>query len=73
LSGSVAIIRLTSRWMRNWLELRGQMVLANYLNGITNRPNRGGTDVELEFECLKCLKVSLSNKVWSRLLYLPAY
>jgi hypothetical protein len=51
------------RWMRNWLDLRGQMVLSIYLNGITNRPNRSGADVELEFECLKCLKASLSNKV----------
>jgi hypothetical protein len=49
--------------MRNWLDHQGQEVLAKYLNNITSRPNRGGADVELEFECLKCMKVSLSNKV----------
>lgn len=39
------------------------MALVNYLNSVTNRQTRSGADVEMEFECLKCLKASLSTQV----------
>jgi cytokinesis protein len=42
---------------------QGQVVLANYLNGLNHRRGRGGVDVEVELELLRCLKRSLGNKV----------
>lgn len=38
-------------------------MLANYLNGLNHRRGRGGVDVEVELELLRCLKRSLGNKV----------
>lgn len=50
-------------WIRDFMDLKGQVVLANYLNTLTHRRSKGGIDVDMEFELLKCLKRSLSNKV----------
>ena len=49
--------------MREFMACQGQIVLANYLNGLNVRKGRNGIDVEMEIELLKCLKRSLSNRV----------
>lgn len=54
--------------MRNIMACQGQVVLTNYLNNLNNRKGRGGVDVEMELELLKCMKKSLSNRVSRALL-----
>ncbi len=54
--------------MRNFMACQGQVVLTNYLNNLNNRKGRGGVDVEMELELLKCMKKSLSNRVSRALL-----
>jgi cytokinesis protein len=49
--------------MREFMACQGQIVLANYLNGVVNRKPRGPIDLDLELELLKCLKRSISAKV----------
>jgi hypothetical protein len=60
--GSPVLI-IASSWIREFMDLKGQIVLANYLNTLTHRRSKGGIDVDMELELLKCLKRSLSNKV----------
>lgn len=45
------------------MDLKGQIVLANYLNTLTHRRSKSGIDVDMELELLKCLRRSLNNKV----------
>lgn len=45
---------------------KGQVVLANYLSGLSAKKGRTGYDVEIELELLKCLKKSLGNMVSCR-------
>lgn len=56
-------LRLTGHsWLREFMECQGQVVLANYLNNITQK--RGAAyDTEMELELLKCLKKAIGNKV----------
>ncbi|WVQ98293.1 hypothetical protein IAU59_005416 [Kwoniella sp. CBS 9459] len=49
-------------WMENFMAHQGQVVLANYLNGVTHRKGQGPVDANMELELLRCLKRSLGNK-----------
>jgi cytokinesis protein len=54
---------ITPSWITEFMDLKGQIVLANYLNTLAHRRSKGGVDVEMELQLLKCLRRSLNNKV----------
>jgi cytokinesis protein len=53
------------RWIREFIELQGQSVLANYLANLNRhgRVLKSETEVQLEYEILKCLRSLLNTKV----------
>lgn len=50
-------------WMKEFMDLKGLVVMSNYLNTLTHRRSKSGADVEMELELLKCLRTSMSTKV----------
>jgi hypothetical protein len=47
------------------MDLKGLVVMSNYLNTLTHRRSKAGPDVEMELELLKCLRTAMNNKVGS--------
>lgn len=45
------------------MDIKGLVVMSNYLNGLTHRRSKSGPDVDMELELLKCLRTAMNNKV----------
>jgi hypothetical protein len=54
---------LTRRWVREFMNFPGQVMVANYLANMCRKGIKGSIETELEMELLKFFKKSLSNKV----------
>lgn len=52
-----------TRWVRDFMDCQGQVVVANYLANMSKKGIKGASDAELEFEILKFFKKALSNRV----------
>ncbi|KAG9318370.1 armadillo-type protein [Chiua virens] len=48
-------------WLDNFIDLRGTAVLAQFLSQISRKPKRSPTDISVEQEIAKCLKVIFNN------------
>ena len=53
-----------SRWLHQFVDLQGISVLATTLSNINRKgPNRKEADTNLEYEILKCLRITLNQEV----------
>lgn len=55
-------------WVRRFLEVQGMVVLVKVLGGLSSKGIKNESDVQKEYEIVKCLKTLLNNQVLSSLL-----
>ena len=60
---SVSLRTQPNGWVKRFLDTQGMIALVKVLNGLSSKGIKNETDVQREYEIVKCLKTLLNNKV----------